>query len=156
MAWSVTKMSRYDTLTQRCAAREIRAASTHASLEISVSCIIVIVHLHYSGAKAEESDDECRPTKPVPQWAKSKNLSRQLHAQSSADPDEIFSLNGKISTCSLDDVFKTGNPKPCYKRRGSSGNWTNDHLTWKEEWLYKQAMGFDTSGMGEKTNHIAL
>ena len=89
---------------------------------------------------SEESDDECRPAKPVPQWAKSKNLGKQLQAQMSADPDEIF--NAKQTTCSLDDVFKTSNPKPCFKRRGSSGNWNEDRVTWKEEWFYKKAMGY--------------
>ena len=89
---------------------------------------------------SEESDDECRPAKPVPQWAKSKNLSKQLQAQMSADPDEIFKAHE--TSCSLDDVFKTAKPKPCYKRRGSSGDWNRDRVTWKEEWFYKKAMGY--------------
>ncbi|QDZ19905.1 hypothetical protein HOP50_03g24220 [Chloropicon primus] len=89
---------------------------------------------------SEESDDEFRPAKPVPQWAKSKNLGKQLQAQMGSDPDEIF--NAKQTTCSLDDVFKTDKPKPCFKRRGSSGNWNTDMLTWKEEWFYKKAMGY--------------
>ena len=73
--------------------------------------------MHALQSDSEESDDECRPAKPVPQWAKSKNLGKQLQAQMSADPDEIF--NAKQTTCSLDDVFKASNPKPCFKRRGS-------------------------------------
>jgi hypothetical protein len=89
---------------------------------------------------SEESDDEGQAAKPVPQWAKSKNLSKQLQQQMKADPDEIFKAHA--TSCSLDDVFKTGKPKPCYKRRGSSGNWLEDRMTWKEEWFYKKAMGY--------------
>ena len=90
---------------------------------------------------SDESDDEGRPAKPVPQWARSKNLNRQLRAQLSADPDEIFKAHE--TTCSLDEVFSTtGKSKPCYKRRGSSGNWLEDRVTWKEEWFYKKAMGY--------------
>lgn len=29
-----------------------------------------------------------------------------------------------------------------FKRRGSSGNWLEDRVTWKEEMAYKRAMGF--------------
>jgi hypothetical protein len=33
---------------------------------------------------------------------------------------------------SLDDVFQcAGNKKRDFSRRGSSGNWTEDQLTWK-------------------------
>lgn len=93
---------------------------------------------------SDESDDECRPAKPVPQWAKSRNLSKQLQMQIKIDPDEIFNMDIAKASCSLDDVFKTGKPK-VFRRRGSSGDWNRDRLNWKEEWIYKQAMGYATS-----------
>lgn len=49
-----------------------------------------------------------------------------------------------VQSCDLVDIFKDPSqpPKPRYTRRGSSGNWIQDRLTWKEEMEYKRAMGY--------------
>jgi len=58
-----------------------------------------------------------------------------------ADPDDIFS---NVETCDLVDIFAPpGKPtKERYHRRGSSGNWKADQLTWREVHEYNQAMGY--------------
>ena len=53
----------------------------------------------------EDTDDE-GPVKPVPDWARGKQLLSQLTAQVRTDPDEIFQQH--LKTCTLDDVFKHG------------------------------------------------
>jgi hypothetical protein len=62
-------------------------------------------------------------------------------ARSAADPDDIFS---NVETCDLVDIFAPpGKPtKDRYNRRGSSGNWKADQLTWREVHEYNQAMGY--------------
>ena len=56
---------------------------------------------------------------------------------------------------SLDEVFQcAGNKKRDFSRRGSSGNWTEDQLTWKEEMSFKRRMGYAT-GMSEATPRSA-
>lgn len=89
---------------------------------------------------SESDDDDARPVKPVPDWARSDKLGPVLYAQTRVDPDMIFVCSTK--TCSLEDVFGETPKKRDYVRRGSSGNWTDDRLSWKEELRYKKTMGF--------------
>lgn len=96
----------------------------------------------------------------------------QLRGQSKVDPDEIFHPTAKTvnlqeifgekrTYCSCVymlsyhvhapfDVHashtappKDGKPpKYTYNKRGSSCNWIEDRVTWKEELAYKKAMGY--------------
>lgn len=57
--------------------------------------------------------------------------------------------------CSLDEVFQcAGSKKRDFSRRGSSGNWTEDQLTWKEEQSFKRRMGY-AAGLSEATPRSA-
>jgi hypothetical protein len=87
----------------------------------------------------------------VPVWARGAALMDAVRRQQSRDPDRIF--RGKECTCTLDEVFdwqaglqmlppaKAAAKRDC-RRRGSSGNWIEDRVTWQEEMAYKKAMGF--------------
>ena len=56
---------------------------------------------------------------------------------------------------SLDEVFQcAGSKKRDFSRRGSSGNWTEDQLTWKEELSFKRRMGY-AAGLAEATPRSA-
>lgn len=85
---------------------------------------------------SSDSEDDERPRKVIPNWARGEALVPQLKAQSYVDPDEIFP-NPSI-TCSLGKIFK----KSSRDRRRSSSNWAHDRLTLQEELSYKQKMGF--------------
>ena len=93
----------------------------------------------------DSDDGEPRNQKTVPHWARKPQLTAQLTAQQYTDPDEIFMQHQK--TCSLDAVF-AGSSKAgkkgdqSFNRRGSSGNWIQDRISWKEELNYKRAMGY--------------
>jgi hypothetical protein len=90
----------------------------------------------YKSGSDSENEDE-RPRKPVPAWARSDALAPVLYEQAKADPDDIF-LN-PVKTCSLSDVFQcAGNKKRDFARRGSSGNWEEDQLTKDEEAQFKR------------------
>ena len=88
-----------------------------------------------------DSDEEERPRKPVPSWARTEAVLTALQTQVKADPDAIF-MNPQ-RTCSLVDVFQyTHNKKRDFTRRGSSGNWAEDQLTWKARaWRVEGAWG---------------
>ena len=86
---------------------------------------------------SEDEIDETRSSKRIPEWARTEALVPVLTDQAGVDPDQIFPNPTK--TCSLDDVFTGGKSAD---RRGSSGNWFHDRLTWKEELSYKRDMGF--------------
>ena len=92
----------------------------------------------------DSDDGEPRNSKVVPHWAREPQLTAQLTAQQYTDPDEIFMQHQK--TCSLDAVFagcdKSGKKAATFSRRGSSGNWIQDRISWKEELNYKRAMGY--------------
>ncbi|KAK9819775.1 hypothetical protein WJX72_002212 [[Myrmecia] bisecta] len=94
------------------------------------------------GSESEEEDEE--PSKPVPEWARGRQLLAQLVSQLAVDPDEIFQQHAK--TCSLDEVFgsleRERPGKKDLSRRTSSSNWIEDRVTWKEEMNYKKAMGY--------------
>jgi Inner centromere protein, ARK binding region len=90
----------------------------------------------------EDSDSEdersSKPQKRIPNWAQKAALGKALSFQFSAgrsvfDPDEIF---GEVTTCDLEQVFQR--TKHRYKKRTSSGLWTNDRLTEAEKHEYKQ------------------
>jgi len=85
---------------------------------------------------SSDSEDDERPRKVIPNWARGEALVPQLKAQSYVDPDEIFP-NPSL-TCSLGKIFK----KSSRDRRRSSSNWAHDRLTLQEELSYKQKMGF--------------
>lgn len=85
---------------------------------------------------SSDSEDDERPRKAIPNWARGEALVPQLKAQSYVDPDEIFP-NPSL-TCSLGKIFK----KSSRDRRRSSSNWAHDRLTLQEELSYKQKMGF--------------
>ena len=85
---------------------------------------------------SSDSEDDERPKKMIPGWARGDALVPQLKAQSYVDPDDIFP-NPSL-TCSLGKIFK----KSSHDRRRSSSNWAHDRLTLQEELSYKQKMGF--------------
>ena len=54
-------------------------------------------------------DEEAEGSKVVPAWARGRELTNQLIAQVSVDPDEIFQQRQR--TCALDEVFSShGDP----------------------------------------------
>eukprot|EP00873_Tetraselmis_striata_P035816 jgi/Tetstr1/456080/TSEL_042850.t1 len=120
-----------------CKASATASPPVDASYEISP---------YKSGSDSDEEDDYRRARKPVPRWAAAPALAAALAGQAGMDPDEIFKQK-HIKTCSLDDMFRD-NPAPAgakpknYARRGSSGNWLQDRVTWQEELAYKKVMGF--------------
>jgi Inner centromere protein, ARK binding region len=74
-----------------------------------------------------------KPVKRYPAWTHPQVLAAALQKQYSdpaMDPDLIF---GDFSAQSCDLVAIFGDCKERYKRRGSSGNWTNDRLTEREK-----------------------
>ena len=90
----------------------------------------------YKSGSDSENEEE-RPRKPVPAWARSDALGPVLYAQARADPDSIFIHPAR--TCSLTDVFQcAGNKKRDFSRRGSSGNWEEDQLTQAEELAFRE------------------
>lgn len=102
-----------------------------------------------SESESEEDEENPKPKKSIPQWAQSLNVLRALQAQQHKDPDEIFQQK-HIKTCNLEEMFHEvtavassgGNGKRSHGRRGSSGNWIEDRVTWQEELAYKKNMGF--------------
>ncbi|KAG0569010.1 hypothetical protein KC19_6G058800 [Ceratodon purpureus] len=96
----------------------------------------------YRDSEDEDSDEEeKRSQKPIPQWARKENMWPQLVRQLQQDPDDIFV---GANSCSLDKVFevKGSKKRPDFKRRGSSGDWVKDCLTWQEQMQYKVTMGY--------------
>ncbi|MCO5547763.1 hypothetical protein L7F22_001215 [Adiantum nelumboides] len=91
-------------------------------------------------SSSDDEDDE-KPKKPVPLWARKENLLQQLLWQQSVNPDHIFSSS---KTCSLAEIFGTTGSRRCkdFTKRSASGDWLDDHATWKEELDYKHAMGY--------------
>ena len=105
----------------------------------------------YAMSDREESDSESdpddeyerqRPKKTIPEWAREENLNRALERQfadghNNLDPDEIF---GEVLTCNREEIFDK--KKSRYKRRTSSGNWKQDHISLSEKMVYKRTMGY--------------
>lgn len=137
-------------------------------LTTAVRMVPVVVHVTAVSVPAREDsesdgEDAQRAQKPIPDWARGRNVVYQLRAQSKTDPDEIFHPTAK--TVNLQEIFgaekrarvsvvrrghiratapaKDGKPpKYSYSKRGSSCNWIEDRVTWKEELNYKKAMGY--------------
>ena len=93
-----------------------------------------------------DDDEDDRPRKPVPGWARSDALASVLYAQAKADPDAIF-VN-PVRTCCLSDVFETTTNRKGrdFTRRGSSGDWSGDALTRAEEIAFRKRQGFLLDG----------
>ena len=104
---------------------------------------------NYEISDKEESDDDgdsdseasesSKRKKLIPSWAQKGQLLPALEnqfcqdAQHYVDPDELF---GEVETCDLKEIF--GSPrKGKYKRRASTGNWTNDRVTVAEKLAYR-------------------
>ncbi|KAI5062284.1 hypothetical protein GOP47_0022823 [Adiantum capillus-veneris] len=93
----------------------------------------------YKSSSDDEDDD--KPKKPVPLWARKENLLQQLLWQQHVNPDRIFS---SAKTCSLAEIFGTtgSRRRKDFTKRSASGDWLDDNVTWKEELDYKNAMGY--------------
>lgn len=86
----------------------------------------------------DDSDDE-NSGKPIPKWARNANVMK-VHCEQTEDPDKVFK---HVTTVDLEQVFASTNiPKKRYRTRHSSGQWTRDRLTAKEEMEYKRNAGF--------------
>lgn len=94
---------------------------------------------------SDAEEDEDRPKKPVPDWARGPKLHDALKKQRDRDPEAVF--GGRFdATCDLEALFgplDMSRPrKRDPSRRTSSGDWTLDRLTQLEEVAYKKSMGF--------------
>jgi len=92
--------------------------------------------------KESDSEEDAKPKREIPAWARNPHLSRQLAQQEKVDPDEVFA-GAFSSSCDLVAMFNsTFNRKRSFARRTDSGDWSNDALTQTEESAYKRRMGF--------------
>ncbi|CAI7792960.1 unnamed protein product, partial [Closterium sp. NIES-53] len=66
------------------------------------------------------------------------NVNAQVQKQHGVDPDTVFPSCTR--TVSLREVF--GTTKRGVDRRGDTGDWIQDRLTWSEEMKYKKEMGY--------------
>lgn len=89
-------------------------------------------------SETSEEMNTRRRKKVVPQWAAKEHLLGSLKEQST-DPDGLFA---RVHSCDLADVFKSGEEQKKYRPRTSSGNWTKDRLTAREEVEFKRKEGF--------------
>ncbi len=90
----------------------------------------------------ESSDDEegrGPGKKKIPEWATKSNVLKALEAQTE-DPDKHFH---RVHSVNLEEVFaSTHTMKKRYRTRNSSGQWTRDRLTAREEMEYKKKVGY--------------
>ena len=104
-----------------------------------------------SGSSSDEDEENDKPRKNVPNWAKGTELRDALERQyvagpSRLDPDEIFP---EIPSCDpLEEIFKDAmnrnkNKNAGFRPRGSSAIWVKDGLTKGEKLAYRKAMGWD-------------
>ena len=85
-----------------------------------------------------DSEDEDRPKRDLPDWAKSPDIAAALQQQSTINPDDIF---GRIGPLRMEEIFRTRHSR--FRARTSSANWTGtDELTAAEEREYARRMGF--------------
>ncbi|KAI0801301.1 hypothetical protein C8Q74DRAFT_1241345 [Fomes fomentarius] len=85
-----------------------------------------------------DSEDEDRPKRDLPDWAKSPDIAQALQQQSTINPDDIF---GPIGPLRMEEIFRTRHSR--FRARTSSANWTGpDELTQAEEREYAKRMGF--------------
>lgn len=117
----------------------------------------VISDYHDSDDEYDSGEEFQKKKHRVPEWAKEGNLESALKKQESTDPDKIFSCQ---KSCNLEDIFSPSamgstakvvtvetsindDPRKRYgTKRDSSGFWTKDKTTWKEELDYKKQMGY--------------
>lgn len=101
----------------------------------------------------EDEDEENKPKKFIPEWARNVALKEALSRQFGAlpgttpvDPDTIF---GEVQTCSLEEIFgTTGGKYGKYARRTSSAKWDADELTLIEKRKYRNVMGYNNGNVG--------
>ncbi|KAI0757035.1 hypothetical protein C8Q80DRAFT_1116323 [Daedaleopsis nitida] len=85
-----------------------------------------------------DSEDEDRPKRDLPDWAKSPDIAAALQQQSTINPDDIF---GRIGSLRMEEIFRTRHSR--FRARTSSANWAGtDELTAAEEREYAKRMGF--------------
>jgi hypothetical protein len=115
-----------------CAQRFLKNPNTHAAP----------VPTPLSRRSDFESDDD-QPKKPVPDWARGRNLQKQLEEQQVVDPDGVFQSRGE---CELDAVFPRGGSNKKGRgyedQRGSTGDWGHDGLKRQEVLDYQREMGY--------------
>ena len=117
----------------------------------------VISDYHDTEEEYDSGEEYQKKKHRVPEWAKEGNLENALKKQESTDPDKIFSCQ---KSCNLEDIFSpsalgctskvvtvdtsiTEDSRKRYgTKRDSSGFWTKDKTTWKEELDYKKQMGY--------------
>ena len=117
----------------------------------------IISDYHDSEDEYDSGEEFQKKKHRVPEWAKEGSLEAALKQQESTDPDKIFSCQ---KSCNLEDIFSpsvlgcpaktmtvetsiTEDPRKRYcTKRDSSGFWTKDKTTWKEELDYKKQMGY--------------
>ncbi|KAL6056170.1 transmembrane protein 151A-like [Balamuthia mandrillaris] len=103
------------------------------------------VHSNYEMTPYQSSDEETdseneeKSKKKIPGWACKEELLLEVQHQAQTDPDEIFCIN-YWDTLDLEEIFKYNCSRFTHWR--SSGNWTEDRLTFLENREYKQQMGF--------------
>ena len=93
-----------------------------------------------SDSDSEDDENYGKPKKRIPEWAQKSNLVPALEDQfihNLHDPDQIF---GEVQTCDLQAIFDQ--KKTRYKKRTSTGNWTQDRATAAEKLAYKRAQGY--------------
>ena len=96
---------------------------------------------NYSDDSSSESEEvkARRKGKKIPDWATKNNVAKAVNQQRT-DPDKHFT---RIQGVNLEDVFaSTNQQKMRYRSRNSSGQWTKDRLTAKEEMEYKKKSGY--------------
>lgn len=117
----------------------------------------VISDYHDTEEEYDSGEEFQKKKHRVPEWAQEGNLENALKRQESTDPDKIFSCQ---KSCNLEDIFSpsvlgsttkivtvdtsiTDDSRKRYgTKRDSSGFWTRDKTTWKEELDYKKQMGY--------------
>jgi hypothetical protein len=91
-------------------------------------------------SESEDEDEEAkrRAKKKIPNWAQGKRLNDLVERTRQIDPNLIFD---DFTNLNIKDIWKyeTG---VSFRPRSSSGNWTKDHFTLKEEEDYKKKMGY--------------
>ncbi|KAL6056621.1 hypothetical protein QOT17_016030 [Balamuthia mandrillaris] len=102
------------------------------------------VHSNYEMTPYQSSDEETdseneEKLKKIPGWACKEELLLEVQHQAQTDPDEIFCMK-HWDTLDLEEIFKYNCSR--FTHRRSSGNWTEDRLTFLETREYKRKMGF--------------
>jgi len=124
--------------------KKTKSASTSAPAPGPVTSYEMSAERKNTGGGDSDSDSDgerhaAKKGKQIPEWASKTNVLRALETQTE-DPDKTFS---RVQSVNLEDVFaSTQQSKIRYRSRNSSGAWTKDRLTAKEEMEYKKKSGF--------------